>query len=133
MRQIMSTAKGQVKDTVEESSRYKDWAIWCLSGTLLSFSAFFHLLFDGAAQLLIFGGQISLLLSGCLAAFMTSQGGRARVFLVQSFREIKKISWPTRKETVVATLVVVFIVVLVSLLIWLIDSIYLLLISGILK
>lgn len=53
---------------------------------------------------------------------LVSAPGRATVeFSRESYRELQKVVWPTRKETIQTTLVVVVIVVVVALFLWFID------------
>ncbi len=42
-------------------------------------------------------------------------------FLVESWKELKKVKWPTRKELVSYTLVVVLLVIFVTIYFWLLD------------
>lgn len=47
--------------------------------------------------------------------------GRSGEFFREAWQELKKVHWPTRKETYVATLVVVFVVLIVGLFLALVD------------
>ncbi|HBT20974.1 MAG TPA: preprotein translocase subunit SecE [Peptococcaceae bacterium] len=61
---------------------------------------------------------------------------KRRVVLGQFFRnvwlELKKVSWPSRKEIIIYTTVVLASVLIVALIIWLFDSIFSFLMSFIL-
>ena len=46
---------------------------------------------------------------------------QASEFFAESWQELKKVSWPSRKETYAATLVVIIVVVLISIYLALID------------
>jgi preprotein translocase subunit SecE len=48
---------------------------------------------------------------------------RASGFLGEVWAELKKVHWPTRKETYAATLVVIVITILVALFLGLVDSV----------
>jgi len=54
-------------------------------------------------------------------ALTTVTGRAARDFTRESLVELRKVVWPTRKDTVQITLVVVAMVVFVALFLWLID------------
>jgi len=69
---------------------------------------------------------ITLLIMLLLAAFVasrTEQGSTAINFVREAHIEVRKVVWPTRQETIQMTSIVLFMVVLVSLIIWLLDSI----------
>lgn len=53
--------------------------------------------------------------------YSTALGGTIWEFLKESRVEVRKVIWPTRQETVQATLVVVALVFLVGLILWLLD------------
>jgi len=53
--------------------------------------------------------------------YNTAMGGSIWEFLKESRMEVRKVIWPTRQETVQATLVVVALVFLVGLILWLLD------------
>jgi preprotein translocase subunit SecE len=46
---------------------------------------------------------------------------QATTFLEESWQELKKVHWPSRRETYAATLVVIIVVVLVSIYLALVD------------
>jgi len=54
-------------------------------------------------------------------ALTTAVGRAARDFTRESLVELRKVVWPTRKDTVQVTLVVVAMVVFVALFLWIID------------
>jgi preprotein translocase subunit SecE len=54
-------------------------------------------------------------------ALTTAVGRAAREFTRDSLVELRKVVWPTRKDTVQITLVVVAMVVFVALFLWIID------------
>lgn len=60
-----------------------------------------------------------------LIASLTSQGRRAWHFAKEARGELRKVVWPTRQETIQTTLVVIGLVILLSLIIWGLDSILL--------
>ncbi len=53
-------------------------------------------------------------------------------FFRESKVELKKVTWPTRQELIVNTIVVLFAVALVAIAIWVVDSVFSVLIRAIL-
>ena len=54
----------------------------------------------------------------------TTQGVRARHFLQSVRVELRKVVWPTRQETVRMTLIIIAIVIVLSLVMWGVDSLF---------
>jgi preprotein translocase subunit SecE len=73
----------------------------------------------------------ALILAGIVLALasLTPQGQKAWEFMKGSRAEMRKVTWPTRQETVQTAMVVVAMVVLASLVLWAFDSILLYLIG----
>ncbi|MBM7062705.1 preprotein translocase subunit SecE [Pseudomonas sp. UL073] len=68
---------------------------------------------------------LGLLVLAVVAAFIALQTARGRLFfaLVKEARtEIRKVVWPSRQETMQTTLIVVAVVLVMSLLLWGVDS-----------
>ncbi len=53
----------------------------------------------------------------------TTAGHRAWEFIGEARTEVRKVVWPTRKETIQTTLVVLAMVVVVAILLWIFDMI----------
>jgi len=66
-------------------------------------------------------GLIGALIVAAAIALMTETGRNTRAFLRGSVIEVRKVVWPTRKETTQTTLLVVVVVILVGLFLWLLD------------
>jgi preprotein translocase subunit SecE len=66
--------------------------------------------------LVVFGATIGLL-------FTTAIGRKAWEFITESKMEVRKVIWPTRQETMQATMLVVAIVFAVGLILWLMDMV----------
>lgn len=59
----------------------------------------------------------------CLGvASLTTHGQQGRVFIRDAQRELKRVVWPTRQETIKTMFVVVAIVILMAFLLWGIDT-----------
>jgi preprotein translocase subunit SecE len=69
---------------------------------------------------------ISLLAIASLAiwiALATEKGRQTKEFLREAHLEVRRVVWPTRQETVQMTGIVLVMVLIVSLIIWVVDSI----------
>lgn len=66
-------------------------------------------------------GLIVALIVSAAIALMTETGRGVRAFLRGSVIEVRKVVWPTRKETTQTTMLVVVVVILVGLFLWLLD------------
>lgn len=63
-----------------------------------------------------------LFVSVGLFGFLSPSGKKLQEYFINSWREAKKIAWPTKKETVQFGWIVLVFVLILGLLIWLIDS-----------
>jgi len=59
---------------------------------------------------------------GGMIALQTALGQAAWAFRRDAIIEVRKVVWPTRKETTQTTIVVLIVVVIMSLLLWALDS-----------
>jgi preprotein translocase subunit SecE len=57
-----------------------------------------------------------------LIALQTAVGQAAWAFRREAIIEVRKVVWPTRKETVQTTMIVLVVVIIMSLLLWALDS-----------
>ncbi len=57
--------------------------------------------------------------------YKTELGASWFKYLVHTKKEVRQVVWPTRKETVQTTLIVVIAVILVGIFLWLIDMFFL--------
>ncbi len=55
--------------------------------------------------------------------FQTAAGQQTWTYIGEARTEVRKVVWPTRKETVQTTLVVMVMVVVTALILWIFDSI----------
>lgn len=62
-------------------------------------------------------------------AFLTAPGRKALVFLKAARVELRKIVWPTRQEAIRTAMVVIGMVLVMSIILWGIDSVFLWIIS----
>jgi preprotein translocase subunit SecE len=69
------------------------------------------------------GLWVAVIALSCFVASITTAGGQLLQFFKDSKIELRKVVWPNRQETLQATLMVLVAVAVMSLLLWLIDSV----------
>ena len=69
---------------------------------------------------------VAILAGALLLASITNKGKNAINFAKEARMEIRKVVWPTRKETVQTSLIVIAATVFMTLVVWGVDSIYML-------
>jgi len=69
------------------------------------------------------GSVLASVIIGAAILLTSTQGQAAWEFAKGARLEIRKVVWPTRKETAQATMVVIALVVLVGLFLWLVDAV----------
>ena len=77
--------------------------------------------FDDMSVLLRTGIFILGLIAGAGVAFTSTPGRNAWQFAVGTKAEIRRVVWPTRRETIQGTMVVIVLVILIGLYLWLLD------------
>ncbi len=63
---------------------------------------------------------------------LTQQGKSVLGFVKEAHIELKKVVWPTRKETLQTSILIFLIVLVATLILWGVDAIFALLVSSIL-
>ena len=108
---------------VESTGKMQDTLKWLFATLLLggALTAFYyyadHSLLMRIIGLLIVAGAAGVI------AFTTEKGRTAWEFMGDSRTELRKVVWPTRKETTQTTLVVFGVVTLVAIFLWMVDGI----------
>ena len=107
---------------VETATRMPDAIKWVIAVALLAgaLAAFYYyaeesLLLRVIGLLIVAGGAVAI-------AFTTERGRTAWEFMRESRTEVRKVVWPTRKETTQTTMVVFAVVALVAVFLWMIDG-----------
>jgi preprotein translocase subunit SecE len=62
------------------------------------------------------------ILAGAAVAWLSEPGKRFMVFALESWAEVKKVVWPTRKETIQTTAAVFAFVVVMAVFLWISDK-----------
>jgi preprotein translocase subunit SecE len=71
------------------------------------------------ARVAIFVGSLAL---AALIAWMSEPGRRTIAFAHESYNEVKRVVWPTRKETLQMTGIVFAFVAIMGLFLWVLDK-----------
>ena len=66
---------------------------------------------------------LSIVGLGIFIAYLSIQGKGAWGFIQEARVELRKVTWPTRQETVQMTLIVIVMVFIVGIIIWVFDSV----------
>lgn len=74
-----------------------------------------------AAKLARIGGVIAAVIVAVAIAAQTDKGRQVVGFVREAQIEVRKVVWPTRKETTNTTLVVMIVVILFAFLLWVLD------------
>ena len=77
--------------------------------------------FGGSSALLRTGIVIVSVIVGAGVALTSELGRNAWQFTVGMRTEIRKVVWPSRRETIQSTMVVIVLVILIGLYLWLLD------------
>jgi len=80
----------------------------------------FYALSDLALVFRVLGMLVAVIVAGFIAAQSTI-GGEAVAFSRGAITEVRKVVWPTRKETVQTTIMVMAMVVVVGIILWVFD------------
>ena len=118
--------KASASSSVEDGLKSKglNSTLWIICVILVLIAAVGNIYFgDQFSSVVRVPAMVVLLLSALFVAAITNQGTVARTFLKESRIELRKIIWPTRQEATQTTLVVMGVTVVVSLILWGLDSI----------
>jgi preprotein translocase subunit SecE len=104
------------------STPQHDWFKWSVVFLLLIAGIVANFHYNSQPWPLRLLGWMFLLAIAAGIALLTTQGKQALDFARESRMELRKVFWPTRQEVVQTTLVVAAMVILLSLVLWVIDS-----------
>jgi len=88
----------------------------------------FYTLHESAAVVKLASVLLGLLLA-TIVAWTTDPGKRLFIFGKESVAEAKRVVWPTRKETVQTTGIVILFAVIMALFLWMVDASLMLLVN----
>ena len=78
-------------------------------------------------------GLVAVAAVAVAIAMTSAQGRNTWVFFRDARNEVRKVIWPTRQETLQTTLIVLAMVVLVALILWAMDALFLELVQWLLN
>lgn len=110
--------------TENETSKF-DSVKWIMVAILLVAGVIANSYFSDYAMALRLVGWLLLVAFAILIAFQTSKGRHIWGFIQDAQMELRKVTWPTRQETVQTTLVVIAMVAITALFLWGVDSLLL--------
>ncbi|AKO45936.1 preprotein translocase subunit SecE [[Haemophilus] ducreyi] len=114
----------QIDEEKGIKSKAVNGSLWSIAILLLTVAAVGNAYFASHFSLIVRVLLLVVLIGGAVGfAAITNQGKKAIAFAKESRTELRKIIWPTRPEATQTTLIVVAVCVVVSLILWGIDSI----------
>jgi preprotein translocase subunit SecE len=116
---------------VKDNTPLIDWVKWAAAFALFSMGLALNYEYAEVAVALRVIAWIFLAALVIACVVWTEKGKRFYHFLRESRREMRKVHWPTRQETVQTTIVVMVVVAIFSLILWGEDSIFMSLIAWI--
>ena len=108
---------------VETTGKAQDTLKWLVATVLLGAAVVAFYYYGEESLLLRVIGLLIVAGAAGAVAFTTDKGRAAWEFMRESRTELRKVVWPTRKETTQTTLVVIGVVALVAIFLWMIDGI----------
>jgi len=108
--------------SVETNSGIPDQLKWSTVAVLLAGAVVAFYYFGDQSLLLRVIGLIVVGGIAAAVAFQTERGREAWEFMRESRTELRKVVWPTRKETLQTTLIVIAVVALTAVILWIFDG-----------
>ena len=104
------------------SETTKNWAIFTAATAVVAFGIYGFYHFAEAPFVVRLLMVLAGLVGGAGVAYVATPGKDFVRFARESFDEMKKVAWPTRKETVQMTLIVFAFAVIMSLFLFAVDT-----------
>ncbi|RUO18019.1 preprotein translocase subunit SecE [Aliidiomarina haloalkalitolerans] len=108
----------------ENQTNSLDLVKWVAVAALLSAAVIGNYIFDDLSVVLRALGVVVLVVVAGLVAAQTNKGKTFLGFAKESRTEVRKVVWPTRKEASQTTLIVIVATVIVALILWGLDGIF---------
>jgi preprotein translocase subunit SecE len=107
---------------LETASTMPDVLKWFASAALLAAGLIGFYYFAEHSTLLRVVGLLFAVAASVVVAVQTAKGRVAWEFMRDSRTEVRKVVWPTRKETTQTTLIIMGVVTIVALIMWALDT-----------
>lgn len=111
-----------MKDNAEVQETHRDRLKWAAVVTLLAMAIVGNSWFADQALLYRVLGVVALCALAGVVALTTAKGRELAEMAQAAKKEIQRVVWPTRPETVQTTAIVLMAVLVVGLMLWLIDT-----------
>ncbi len=108
--------------SVQTTAAIPDLAKWIGAFAILASSIAGFYYWSDESLLLRVIGLLVLSAAAVFVAVQTEKGRAAWDFVRESHTEVRKVVWPTRKETTQTTLIVIAMVGLVAIIMWMLDG-----------
>lgn len=112
-----------MKHNAEVQVSRHDGAKWAVVVILVALAVFGNAYFAEQAMLYRVLGVVAMGLVAAGIALTTAKGRNLAELARNARKEIQRVVWPTRQETIQTTAIVLVAVLLVGLLLWLIDTV----------
>ena len=107
---------------IETAGKMQDTLKWLVATVLLGAALMAFYIYSEESLLLRVIGLLVVAGAATAIAFTTDKGRATWEFMREARTELRKVVWPTRKETTQTTLVVIGVVVVVAIFLWLVDG-----------
>ena len=111
-----------MRTSVQTTATIPDLAKWIGASAILAGSIAGFYYWSDESLLLRVIGLLVLSAAAVFVAVQTEKGRAAWDFVRESHTEVRKVVWPTRKETTQTTLIVIAMVGLVAVIMWMLDG-----------
>lgn len=112
---------GKVNDQKSSPDTFK----WLIVFGLMIFSIAANYYYSNVSFSVRLAGWLVLIGIVIVIALQTVQGQKAWQLGKDAHAEMRKVTWPTRQETIQTTMIVMLMVVITALILWMVDSILL--------
>ena len=109
---------------VESNLNIQSKLLWLIGLCLISLAVWGNSYFSDIGLLYRVLGVVGILFVSLFVLRFTIFGNQTYNLLIQSSTEIKKVVWPNRTETTQTTLIVTVAVLIASLILWGLDSLF---------
>lgn len=113
-----------VKQQQSSGLRTLDTSLWLLVAILIGGALFANYHFQYYAWALRLAAWLILICITIAIILLTEKGQSWKIFFNEARMEMRKVVWPTRQSTVQMTIMVMIVVVVTSLVLWLMDTIF---------
>jgi preprotein translocase subunit SecE len=107
---------------VETASKMQDTLKWLVAWAMLGAAVMAFYIYSEESLLLRVIGLLIVAVAAAAIAFTTDKGRATWEFMRDARTELRKVVWPTRKETTQTTMVVIGVVAVVAIFLWLVDG-----------